>query len=104
MPSPGRKASTAAVPVHAVRREHVFADDGYVGPGYGLPTPGMVDALTLLALTGGNLLDPVYSGKAMAGMIDHIRKGTFGSNEDIIFLHAGGSTALSGDKHLFLKA
>jgi L-cysteate sulfo-lyase len=87
-----------------VRREHVFADDGYVGPGYGLPTPGMVDALTLLARTEGILLDPVYSGKAMAGMIDHIRKGTFGTDEDVVFLHTGGSTALFGYKHLFLKS
>lgn len=87
----------------AVKREHVFADDGYVGPGYGLPTTGMVDALTLLARTEGLLLDPVYSGKAMAGMIDHIRRGTFDGAEDIVFLHTGGSTALFGYKHLFLK-
>ncbi len=85
------------------KREHVFADDGYVGPGYGLPTPGMVDALTLVARTEGILLDPVYSGKAMAGMIDAIRKGTFSEQEDIVFLHTGGSTALFGYKHLFLK-
>jgi L-cysteate sulfo-lyase len=88
----------------AVKREHVFADDGYVGPGYGLPTPAMVDALTLLARTEGILLDPVYSGKAMAGMIDHIRKGTFGADEEIVFLHTGGSTALFGYKQLFLNS
>lgn len=87
-----------------VKREHVFADDGHVGPGYGLPTQGMVDALTLVARTEGILLDPVYSGKAMAGMIDAIRKGTFGDKEDIVFLHTGGSTALFGYKHLFMKA
>ncbi|MBN8532805.1 MAG: D-cysteine desulfhydrase [Rhizobiales bacterium] len=86
-----------------VKREDVFADDGYVGPGYGLPTPGMVDALTLLARTEGILLDPVYSGKAMAGMIGAIRKGTFDDQEDIVFLHTGGSTALFGYKQLFLK-
>jgi L-cysteate sulfo-lyase len=87
-----------------VKRNHVLADDAYVGPGYGLPTPGMVDALTLLARTEGILLDPVYSGKAMAGMIDHIRKGTFREDEDIVFLHTGGATALFGYKHLFLNA
>jgi L-cysteate sulfo-lyase len=87
-----------------VKREHVFADDGYVGPGYGLPTPGMVEALTLLARTEGILLDPVYSGKAMAGMIDVIRKGQFGADEDIVFLHTGGSTALFGYKNVFLKS
>lgn len=88
----------------AVRREQVFADDGHVGPGYGLPTSGMVDALTLLARTEGILLDPVYSGKAMAGLIDHIRRGTFRDDEDIVFLHTGGSTALFGYKHLFLNS
>jgi L-cysteate sulfo-lyase len=87
-----------------MQRERVFADDGYVGPGYGQPTRGMVDAVTLLARTEGILLDPVYSGKAMAGMIDHIRRGTFGENEDVVFLHTGGSTSLFGYKHLFLGA
>jgi L-cysteate sulfo-lyase len=87
-----------------VKREQVFADDGFVGPGYGLPTPGMVDALTLVARTEGLLLDPVYSGKAMAGMIDAIGKGQFDDKEDIVFLHTGGSTALFGYKHLFMKA
>ncbi len=86
-----------------VTRELVIADDGYVGEGYGLPTTGMIDAVTLLARTEGILLDPVYSGKAMAGMIDHIRKGTFRDDEDIVFLHTGGSTALFGYKHLFLR-
>jgi len=88
----------------AVRREHVVADDGYVGPGYGQPTVGMIDAVTLLARTEGILLDPVYSGKAMAGMIDHIRKGTFSESEDLVFLHTGGATALFGYKDLFLSA
>ncbi|MGL4239753.1 MAG: D-cysteine desulfhydrase [Beijerinckiaceae bacterium] len=87
----------------SVTREQVIADDGYVGPGYGQPTPGMVDAVTLLARTEGILLDPVYSGKAMAGMIDHIRKGTFGDNENVVFLHTGGATALFGYRQLFLK-
>jgi L-cysteate sulfo-lyase len=86
-----------------VKRERVFADDGYVGPGYGQPTDGMIEAVTLLARTEGILLDPVYSGKAMAGMIDHIRKGTFGANEEIVFLHTGGATSLFGYKSLFLR-
>ena len=84
-----------------VKRERVFADDGYVGPGYGQPTPGMIEAVTMLARTEGILLDPVYSGKAMAGMIDHIRKGTFAKDEEIVFLHTGGATSLFGYKNLF---
>jgi L-cysteate sulfo-lyase len=86
-----------------VKRERVFADDGYVGPGYGQPTDGMIEAVTLLARTEGILLDPVYSGKAMAGMIDHIRKGTFRADEEIVFLHTGGATSLFGYKSLFLR-
>lgn len=86
-----------------VKRERVFADDGYVGPGYGQPTDGMIEAVTLLARTEGILLDPVYSGKAMAGMIDHIRQGTFRKDEEIVFLHTGGATSLFGYKSLFLR-
>lgn len=86
-----------------VKRERVFADDGYVGPGYGLPTEGMIEAVTLVARTEGILLDPVYSGKAMAGLIDHIRKGSFRDDEDVVFLHTGGATALFGYKSLFAR-
>jgi L-cysteate sulfo-lyase len=77
-------------------RESVVANCDYVGDGYGVPTPGMVEAVTLLARTEGLLLDPVYSGKGMAGLIDLIRKGRFGKDENIVFLHTGGSVALFG--------
>ena len=77
-------------------REAVQANCDYVGGGYGIPTPGMVEAVTLLAQTEGLLLDPVYSGKGMAGLIDLIRKGRFRQDENIVFLHTGGSVALFG--------
>lgn len=77
-------------------REAVVANSDYVGGGYGVPTPGMVEAVTLLARTEGILLDPVYAGKGMAGLIDLIRKGHFGKNENVVFLHTGGSAALFG--------
>jgi L-cysteate sulfo-lyase len=77
-------------------RESVVANCDYVGDGYGIPTPGMVEAVTLLAQTEGLLLDPVYSGKGMAGLIDLIRKGRFGKDENVVFLHTGGSVALFG--------
>ncbi len=77
-------------------REAVEANCDYVGGGYGIPTPGMVDAVTLLAQTEGLLLDPVYSGKGMAGLIDLIRNGRFRQDENIVFLHTGGSVALFG--------
>ena len=68
--------------------------DGYVGPGYSLPTESMVEAVKLLAETQAILLDPVYSGKAMAGLIDLVRKGHFEKASNVLFLHTGGSPAL----------
>ncbi|MCU0882912.1 MAG: D-cysteine desulfhydrase, partial [Hyphomonadaceae bacterium] len=61
----------------SVKRESVMANCDYVGGGYGVPTPGMVEAVTLVARLEGILLDPVYSGKGMAGLIDLCRKGHF---------------------------
>lgn len=68
--------------------------DGYVGPGYSLPTDSMVEAVRLLAQTEGILLDPVYSGKAMAGLVDLVRSGYFAEGSNVLFLHTGGSPAL----------
>jgi L-cysteate sulfo-lyase len=72
-----------------------------VGGGYGIPTAGMVEAVTLLARTDGILLDPVYSGKGMAGLIDLIRKGRFKRDENVVFVHTGGSAALFGYQDAF---
>ena len=77
-----------------VPREQVVCYDEYVGPGYSLPTEGMVEAVNLFAKNEGILLDPVYSGKAAAGLIDLVRKGTFAKGANVLFLHTGGSPAL----------
>lgn len=77
-----------------VPREAVVCFDEYVGPGYSIPTEGMIEAVKLLARTEGILMDPVYSGKAMAGMIDLIKKGYFKKDQNILFVHTGGSPAL----------
>ena len=69
-------------------------DDNYIGPGYGEPTEEMLEATKLLASKEGILLDPVYSGKGMAGLINLSRKGIFKKDQKIIFLHTGGSVAL----------
>ena len=74
--------------------EAVVAFDDYVGPGYSLPTDGMVEAVKLLASTESILLDPVSSGKAMAGLIDLVRKDYFPEGSNVLFLHTGGSPAL----------
>ena len=79
-----------------VRAEHVVANCDYVGQGYGIPTQGMVDAVRLVAEKEGILLDPVYSGKGMAGLIDLIRKGHFPEDSDVVFLHTGGQVGLFG--------
>ncbi len=79
-----------------IPRELVAANCDYVGAGYGLPTAGMLEAVEMLARTEGLLLDPVYSGKGMAGLIDLIRKGYFKANDNVVFLHTGGSVALFG--------
>ena len=88
----------------SVLRENVIANCDYVGPGYGLPTPGMIEAVTMLARLEGILLDPVYSGKGMAGLIDLCRRGHFKKGQNVVFLHTGGSVALYGYMHAFKEA
>jgi D-cysteine desulfhydrase len=74
--------------------EDVIVFDDYIGEGYSLVTEGMLEAVKLLARTEAILLDPVYTGKTMAGMIDLLQKGYFSGMSNILFLHTGGSPAL----------
>lgn len=87
-----------------IPRTAVEANCDYVGAGYGVPTEGMGEAVRLLARLEGILLDPVYSGKAMAGLIDLIRKGAFGKDENVVFLHTGGQAGLFGYRDFLTKA
>lgn len=77
-----------------VRREQVVANTDYVGDGYGFTTPATLEAIELFARRESLLLDPVYSGKGAAGLIDLVRRGAFGKDENVVFLHTGGSQAL----------
>ena len=77
-----------------VKRDDVVANCDYVGDGYGIPTDSMNEAIILLARTEGLLFDPVYSGKALAGLIDLVRRDEFSDAQNIVFLHTGGSVAL----------
>jgi len=77
-----------------IEPSHVISDNRYVGEGYGLPTSEGKEAIKLVAETEGIFLDPVYSGKAMAGLIDHIQKGKIKKDKKVIFLHTGGFPAL----------
>ncbi|HZJ08097.1 MAG TPA: D-cysteine desulfhydrase [Trueperaceae bacterium] len=79
---------------HAIAPEAVSVLDGYVGDGYSLPTDGMIEAVKLFARLEGVLLDPVYTGKAAAGLIDQVRRGAFPAAANVVFLHTGGAPAL----------
>jgi L-cysteate sulfo-lyase len=75
-------------------RSKVLVDDGYVGPGYGIPTEGTIAAISTLARHEGILLDPVYSGKGMAGLIGQVESGQITAEGDVVFLHTGGAVSL----------
>ncbi|WP_458094821.1 D-cysteate sulfo-lyase [Roseomonas sp. WA12] len=96
-----RTAAHLGLPEGTVRAEHVVANCDYVGQGYGIPTEGMVRAVRLLAEKEGILLDPVYSGKGMAGLIDLIAQGRFGAEENVVFIHTGGQVGLFGYPEVF---
>lgn len=67
---------------------------GYVGDGYAVPTPAGWEAILLAARTEGLVLDPVYTGKALSGLIGLIREGTFPPTSTILFVHTGGAPGL----------
>lgn len=98
------KATAERVGVHnEITRDLVQVTDEYVGPGYSLPSDEMVEAVQLLARTEGILLDPVYTGKVMAGLIGMIREGKFKKEDNVLFLHTGGSPALYAYTETILK-
>jgi 1-aminocyclopropane-1-carboxylate deaminase/D-cysteine desulfhydrase-like pyridoxal-dependent ACC family enzyme len=86
-------------PDEVAARVEVIA--GYGGPGYGLPTPEMRRAVEMAARHEGLLLDPVYSGKAMAGLIGLISEGRFRPDDRVVFLHSGGTPALFAYRSVF---
>jgi D-cysteine desulfhydrase len=75
----------------------------YWRPKYSVPNAGMVEAVQVLARTEGILLDPVYTGKVMAGLIGLVRKGFFKDGENVLFLHTGGAPALFAYEQVLLK-
>ncbi|MBC2849948.1 D-cysteine desulfhydrase [Cetobacterium sp. 8H] len=98
------KATAERVGVHGeITRDLVQVTDEYVGPGYSLPSDEMVEAVQLLARIEGILLDPVYTGKVMAGLIGMIREGKFKKEDNVLFLHTGGSPALYAYTETILK-
>ena len=81
------------------RRDDVLANEEYCQAGYGVLTDGEREAVKLFAMYEGLLLDPVYTGRAAAGMIDLIRKGYFKKDETVLFWHTGGQPALFAEKY-----
>ena len=80
----------------------ILVDDDYIGGGYGVMDKPEVEAIKLFASSEGLLLDPVYTGRAAAGLIDLIRKGFFKKEENVLFWHTGGTPALFAEPYLSL--
>ena len=74
--------------------DSIHLDDRQLGNGYGVITEAAAEAISLLARHEGLLLDPVYTGKAMAGLIEAIRSGEIASEQTVLFLHTGGAPGL----------
>jgi len=79
--------------------DEILVNAGYLGGGYGVMGAGEREAIRLFARTEGLLLDPVYTGRAAAGMIDLIRKGFFKKDASVLFWHTGGQPALFAEKY-----
>jgi len=82
-------------------KSEVIVYDEYIGPGYGVPSDGMIEATKLLAKKEGILLDPVYSGKGFAGLIGLIKNKKFTKNDNVLFIHTGGAASLSAYEWAF---
>ncbi len=97
-----RLANEAAVllglPIR-VDPSELFTDQRFIGAGYGIPTAECVEAIKLVARHEAIFLDPVYTGKAMAGLIDDVRRGAIDPHETVVFLHTGGAPALFAHAH-----
>jgi D-cysteine desulfhydrase family pyridoxal phosphate-dependent enzyme len=83
-----------------ISREAIVILDQYVGNGYGIPTDAMKEAVLLTARSEGVLLDPVYTGKAMSGLIDRVRAGDYTRDDIVVLLHTGGTPALFADTQI----
>lgn len=79
--------------------DEVLVDASYCSAGYGVLTEGEREAVRLFAQTEGVLLDPVYTGRAAAGLIDLIRKGSFTKSDTVLFWHTGGQPALFAEQY-----
>ncbi|KJZ64286.1 D-cysteine desulfhydrase family protein [Pseudomonas fluorescens] len=84
-----------------VQAEEIAIDGSQLGDGYGLPTPAMQEAVRLMARAEGLLIDPVYSGKAFAGLLADLRQGRFRSGDNVLFVMTGGTPGLYAYRETF---
>lgn len=77
----------------SITPDEVTVYDNYIGQGYGIPTKGCIEAIRMIAQTEAIFLDPVYTGKAMSGLIDLINKSSFSKKDTVLFIHTGGVAA-----------
>ena len=83
-----------------VNETDVVVHDDWLAPGYGHPSEDTLEAIKIVAQREGLLLDPVYSGKAFAGLVGLVRRGDLRSHGSILFIHTGGTPALFGYANL----
>ena len=84
----------------AVTADDFVIDQNHYAPGYECPSEEATEAIKLLARTEGILVDPVYSGKAFAGLLADIRSGQIPAGSNVLFLHTGGSTVFFAEKEI----
>jgi D-cysteine desulfhydrase len=85
----------------SILESDILIDDTQIGEGYGLPTQAMREAVRLLARTEGVLLDPVYSGKAFAGLLADLRRGLYVGGDNVVFIMTGGTPGLFAYRETF---
>jgi L-cysteate sulfo-lyase len=99
------KATLALLdPTKSIDSDAIHVSDDQLGDGYGIPTSAMLDAVRTMARTQGMLLDPVYTGKAFAGVLAAVRSGAYKSNEAVLFLMTGGLPGLFAYQPAFEEA
>jgi 1-aminocyclopropane-1-carboxylate deaminase len=84
-----------------LREDEITVLPGWAGERYGIPVPSTLDAIRLTGRLEGMIIDPVYEGKSMAGLIDLVRDGEIGRESTVLYAHLGGQPALSAYSDLF---
>jgi D-cysteine desulfhydrase family pyridoxal phosphate-dependent enzyme len=92
-------AAAAEIAGRDVPRGNAWLDDGQLGEGYGAHTDACIEAMSLAARTEGLILDPVYTGKALAGLVAACRDGRIARDDVVVFCHTGGAPGLLSDGH-----